>query len=92
VTSRLLIAGVSSDVSALVHQQTSRGKRLMSAYCVGLDIRVACDVSLIYKLVANGLGSLSQGATTWMCAKGGLSFASTPIMSRAAVGAFRLTH
>jgi hypothetical protein len=26
----------------------------MSAYCVGLDIRVACDVSRSAKLVANG--------------------------------------
>ena len=34
----------------------------MSAYCVGLDIRVACDVSRSAKLVANGLGSLSQGS------------------------------
>ena len=46
-------------MSALGHQQTSRGKRLMSAYC---DIRVACDVSRSAKLVANGLGSLSQGS------------------------------
>jgi hypothetical protein len=65
----------------------------MSAYCVGLDIRVACDVSRSAKLVANSLGSLSQGSYDLdVRQRRQLSFASTPIMSRAAVGTFRLTH
>ena len=43
----------------------------MSAYCVGLDIRVASDVSRSAKLVANGLGSLA-GQLQLGCAREGL--------------------